>query len=46
VVLQALQQANGSYVEAAKALGMHPNSLLRLIRIWIESVKAGMQSPE
>jgi len=32
LILQALQQANGSYIEAAKALGMHPNSLLRLIR--------------
>ncbi len=32
LILQALQQANGSYVEAAKALGIHPNSLLRLIR--------------
>jgi transcriptional regulator with GAF, ATPase, and Fis domain len=32
LILQALQQANGGYIEAAKALGMHPNSLLRLIR--------------
>ena len=32
LILQALQQANGNYIEAAKALGMHPNSLLRLIR--------------
>ena len=32
VILQALQEANGSYIEAAKALGLHPNSLLRLIR--------------
>jgi len=32
LILQALQQANGSYIEAAKTLGMHPNSLLRLIR--------------
>lgn len=32
LVLQALQQAHGSYIEAAKVLGMHPNSLLRLIR--------------
>jgi Nif-specific regulatory protein len=29
---QALQQANGSYIEAAKVLGLHPNSLLRLMR--------------
>jgi transcriptional regulator with GAF, ATPase, and Fis domain len=32
LVLQALQQAGSNYIEAAKALGMHPNSLLRLIR--------------
>lgn len=32
VVLQAFQQANGSYIEAAKVLGLHPNSLLRLVR--------------
>jgi len=32
VILQALQDANGSYIEAAKVLGLHPNSLLRLIR--------------
>ena len=27
-----MTQANGNYLEAAKALGLHPNSLLRLIR--------------
>jgi transcriptional regulator with GAF, ATPase, and Fis domain len=32
IIEQALQQANGSYTEAAKTLGLHPNSLLRLIR--------------
>ena len=32
LVRQALDSAKGSYLEAAKALGMHPNSLLRLIR--------------
>jgi len=32
LVLQALQQANGNYIEAARILGLHPNSLLRLIR--------------
>lgn len=32
LVLQALQQAKGNYIEAAKILGIHPNSLLRLIR--------------
>jgi Nif-specific regulatory protein len=47
LVLQALQQANGSYLEAAKSLGMHPNSLLRLIRnLDLKAVKAGMQGPE
>jgi Nif-specific regulatory protein len=32
LILRALQQSNGNYQEAAKSLGMHPNSLLRLIR--------------
>ena len=32
LVVQALEQANGHYIEAAKILGLHPNSLLRLIR--------------
>jgi two-component system, NtrC family, response regulator HydG len=32
LVLQALEQSKGSYTEAAKLLGIHPNSLLRLIR--------------
>jgi len=32
LVLQALEKANGYYVDAAKILGLHPNSLLRLIR--------------
>ncbi len=32
LILQALQQGNGNYIEAARILGMHPNSLLRLIR--------------
>jgi len=46
LVVQALQQANGDYIEAAKALGMHPNSLLRLIRnLDLKAVKAGMQGP-
>jgi transcriptional regulator with GAF, ATPase, and Fis domain len=44
LILQALNQANGSYTEAAKTLGMHPNSLLRLIRnLDLKAVKAGMQ---
>ena len=33
LILQALQQAKGNYIEAAKALGMHPNSLLRLVAL-------------
>jgi Nif-specific regulatory protein len=32
LIVQALQQADNNYIEAAKVLGMHPNSLLRLIR--------------
>jgi transcriptional regulator with GAF, ATPase, and Fis domain len=46
LILQALQHAKGNYIEAAKALGMHPNSLLRLIRnLDLKAVKAGMQEP-
>ncbi len=42
LVRQALESAKGSYLEAAKALGMHPNSLLRLIRkLNIRSVADG-----
>jgi transcriptional regulator with GAF, ATPase, and Fis domain len=44
LILQALQQTKGNYIDAAKALGMHPNSLLRLIRnLDLKAVKAGMQ---
>ena len=32
VVQKAMQQSGGNYIEAAKVLGIHPNSLLRLIR--------------
>ncbi len=39
LVVQALEQANGYYVDAAKILGLHPNSLLRLIR------NLGLRSP-
>jgi Nif-specific regulatory protein len=47
LILQALQQANGDYIEAAKALGMHPNSLLRLVRtLDLKAVKAGLQNAE
>src|SRR5262249_52427130 len=31
-IVHALQQAHGSYIEAARTLGIHPNSLLRLMR--------------
>ena len=45
-ILQALQQTNGSYVDAAKILGIHPNSLLRLMRnLNVKaSLKAGQPS--
>jgi Nif-specific regulatory protein len=47
LILQALRQADGNYLQAAKALGMHPNSLLRLIRnLDLKAVRAGMQEPE
>jgi two-component system, NtrC family, response regulator HydG len=32
IILQAMQQATGSFTEAAKLLGVHPNYLHRLIR--------------
>ena len=32
VILEAFQRAKGSYVEAAKLLGVHPNYLHRLVR--------------
>ena len=32
IILNAMQQAKGSYTEAAKLLGVHPNYLHRLIR--------------
>jgi transcriptional regulator with GAF, ATPase, and Fis domain len=32
LIRQALQQSSGNYLEAAKLLGLHPNSLLRLMR--------------
>jgi transcriptional regulator with GAF, ATPase, and Fis domain len=47
LILHALLQANGNYIEAAKALGMHPNSLLRLVRtLDLKAVKAGIQAAE
>jgi len=41
-IVSALQQAGGSYMEAAKTLGIHPNSLLRLMRNL--NVKAAMEA--
>jgi Nif-specific regulatory protein len=32
LIVNALQQAKGNYTEAAKALGIHPNNLHRIIR--------------
>jgi transcriptional regulator with GAF, ATPase, and Fis domain len=32
IIKRALEQANGSYTDAAKALGIHPNNLHRIIR--------------
>jgi len=32
LILHAMQRADSNYVQAAQALGLHPNSLLRLIR--------------
>jgi transcriptional regulator with GAF, ATPase, and Fis domain len=32
IILKALERAQGNYTEAAKALGMHPNNLHRLMR--------------
>jgi transcriptional regulator with GAF, ATPase, and Fis domain len=45
LVQRALQQGNDNYLEAARALGMHPNSLLRLIRnLGLRAAKAGVPS--
>lgn len=47
LIQQALQQANGSYTDAAKALGLHPNSLLRLMRnLSVRSGSKGMSSAQ
>jgi transcriptional regulator with GAF, ATPase, and Fis domain len=44
LIQKALQQSNGNYVEAAKILGLHPNSLLRLIRnLDLKGTKLEMQ---
>jgi transcriptional regulator with GAF, ATPase, and Fis domain len=45
LIQQALQQANGSYADAAKILGLHPNSLLRLMRnLNVKSPSKGLSS--
>ena len=43
LIVRELEKANGNYLEAAKSLGMHPNSLLRLIRNL--DLKAGAKAP-
>jgi len=46
LVLQALEKAGGYYVDAAKILGLHPNSLLRLIRtLGLRSVSGPRNAP-
>ena len=32
LIMNALEKSNGNYTEAAKALGIHPNNLHRIIR--------------
>jgi Nif-specific regulatory protein len=44
LILDALEQANGSYTEAANALGVHPNNLHRLIRTLDLKSATGKQS--
>ena len=42
LILHALRQADSNYVQAAQILGLHPNSLLRLIRnLGIKAVRSG-----
>jgi len=41
LILKAYEQARGDYVEAARLLGLHPNSLLRLVRTL--DLKAALQ---
>ena len=43
LILRALQNAGGNYIQAAEALGVHPNSLLRLIRNL--QIKTGQGAP-
>jgi transcriptional regulator with PAS, ATPase and Fis domain len=45
LIAHALEQAKGHYIEAARILGLHPNSLLRLIRkLGLKSSSSG-ESP-
>ena len=45
LVVQALRQGNGNYLEAAQVLGLHPNSLLRLIRnLGLKTQKTGLEA--
>jgi transcriptional regulator with GAF, ATPase, and Fis domain len=45
LIQRALQQAGGSYIDAAKLLGLHPNSLLRLMRnLNVKSPSKGVSS--
>jgi len=47
LIQHALQQANGSYTDAAKILGLHPNSLLRLMRnLNVRSAQKGISSAQ
>jgi transcriptional regulator with GAF, ATPase, and Fis domain len=39
LVARAFEESKGNYIEAARSLGMHPNSFLRLLR------KLGLRSP-
>jgi transcriptional regulator with GAF, ATPase, and Fis domain len=45
LIHKALQDAGGSYLEAAKELGLHPNSLLRLMRNLNVKVAAKSANP-
>ncbi len=47
LVARAFQESGGNYIEAAKTLGMHPNSFLRLVRnLGLKAAaKAGTKSP-
>jgi transcriptional regulator with GAF, ATPase, and Fis domain len=45
LILQALERTKGSYLEAAQLLGVHPNSLLRLVRkLDLKASKTGIEN--